>query len=303
MFYIDKVYSRHKWTRQQVERKLETNKVSNFTNLPRNVVAEKQETTIELSTDHLGYEFLSYVSQRNPTYKFYVETVHSPARGRCVNSILVFDEGECVGSIERQDTYTYGFFNDRISNDIRRGECKRTSKLSTAKNIFTTYFYKMTLMESMQVVQGAVKEALREKTWNSERTYQSLVEGLQKFVTKQLKDQDPVLIDYLELSGQKKLLGEYADVREAKEEHKQLQQQLQDKKGFYVYMADDEYRLWDEERPAVKRLKRTELSRPILTALGLLKVADKLTVINNVGFKVNDKTFFILKEVTLDFDN
>jgi hypothetical protein len=61
--------------------------------------------------------------------------------------------------------------------------------------------------------------------------------------------------------------------------------------------------LWGDDSTIVKRCKRTDLSSDILTALGLLKVAEAKTVMEGVGFKISDNSFYILKEVTLEFDD
>jgi hypothetical protein len=215
----------------------------------------------------------------------------------------VFDVDEPVGSIEYGDAGTYCFYNNRISNDLMRGSCRRTTKLAVAKKIFSSYFYGVTLLERMQKVRSSVREKLYENKWTTDSQHNSIMSDLQRFVEKEFTSQDSTLLQYLETAGQKELLTRYATTKEDKEVANCLKKSMDNDKGLFVLVEGDTYCTWEQQELTPRRIKRVDLSPDMRIALGLLKVADQGTVVDGAGYKINDNAFFIMKEVNLEFDD
>jgi archaeosine-15-forming tRNA-guanine transglycosylase len=308
MLTIENVYTRRKQYVQTIKQLFKDKKVINFTNLPRNVFTEGDPTSKDsmrsVHTEGLHYEFILFVSQQNPDLKFYTECrTEGLLRGG-----FVFKEDECLGEIRQEHTptehpYALGFYNDRIYNDVQKGECKKTTKLNVAKKIFTNYFYGLTVLERMITVKEKVRVGLNDDKWERERNHKKVFDELQLFVKEEFRKQDSKFIEYLVTTPKEELIKRYKDVTAHKKLTEGLEKHVKNKEGFYVLLQGDEYHLWGDDSTIVKRCKRTDLSSDILTALGLLKVAEAKTVMEGVGFKISDNSFYILKEVTLEFDD
>jgi len=315
--FVEKVFQRHNHVLQKAQTLFDKKKTIGFKNMPRNVHTSAEELTSEdydkkitptlserdlYSKSDYGCEFLLHVAQRNPSYKFYI-TLSSGRGAYYIATIFVFDVDEAVGSMEYYSAGAYSFHNNRISNDLMRGKAKKTTKLAAAKKIFTSYFYGLTLKERMQKVQNTVHENLYENKWSTDNQHSSVMSDLQRFVEKEFTAQDSALLQYLETAGQKELLARYVATKENRELTARLDKNIKGGKGLYVLVQGDTYCTWDAEGAATpQRIKRAELSPDMRTALGLLKVADKGTVVDGAGYKVNDRSFFIMKEVHLEFD-
>ena len=312
---IEKVFSRHSGTVKNAKTLFEKKKTVGFKNMPRNVHTSLQELTSEdydknihptlAERGHIDYgcKFLLYVAQRNPSYKFYL-TLSRGTGEYYIDAIFVFDVDEAVGSMEYYSAGTYEFHNNRISNALLRGSAKKTTKLAAAKGIFTNYFYGLTLRERMQQVQHAVHDNVYENKWSTDNHHSSIMSDLQRFVEKEFTSQESTLLQYLETVGQKELLTRYVSAEENRELTARLDKNIKGGKGLYVLVQGDTYCTWDaaaENTP--RRVKRVDLSSDMRTALGLLKVAEKGTVVDGAGYKVNDNSFFIMKEVNLEFDD
>ena len=315
--FVEKVFQRHSHMVKTAKTLFEKKKTIGFKNMPRNVHASAEELNSEdyekkitptlaerelYSKGDYGCEFLLHVAQRNPSYKFYITL--SRGRGEYyIDTILVFDVDEAVGSMEYYSAGTYEFHNNRISNDLLRGSAKKTTKVAAAKRIFTSYFYGLTLRERLQQVQHAVHENLYENKWSTDNQHSSIMSDLTRFVEKEFTAQDSTLLQYLETAGQKELLARYVSTKENREIATRLTKSIKAGKGLYVLVQGDTYCTWDAEGDATpQRIKRVDLSSDMRTALGLLKVAEKGTVVDGAGYKVNDRSFFIMKEVNLEFD-
>ena len=315
--FVEKVFQRHNHVLQKAQTLFDKKKTIGFKNMPRNVHTSAEELNSEdyekkltptlserdlYSKGDYGCEFLLQIAQRNPSYKFY--TTLSRGRGAYyIDTIFVFDVDEPVGSMEYYSAGAYSFHNNRISNDLLRGNAKKTTKLAAAKKIFTSYFYGLTLKERMQKVQHTVHENLYENKWSTDNQHNSIMSDLQRFVEKEFTAQDSALLQYLETAGQKELLARYVSTKENREIAKRLKKSMKEGKGLYVLVQGDTYCTWDAEtEDTPRRIKRVDLSSEMRTALGLLKVADKGTVVDGAGYKVNDRSFFIMKEMNLEFD-
>lgn len=319
MNYVEKVYSRNSHSIRKIESLFKEKDTIGVKNMPRNVHTSNYQLSFEdrkstptppiLKKRNLSYgfdygcEFLLHVAYRNPSYKFFINISRLAEAGvYCISNIFVFDVDEPVGSIEYGDAGTYCFYNNRISSDLARRSFRKTTKLTVAKKIFISYFYGVTLLERMQKVRTSVREKLYENKWTTDSQHNSIMSDLQRFVEKQFDVQDSMLIHYLENAGQKELSTRYAATKEDKEVANSLKKNMDNDKGLFVLVEGDTYCTWEQKESTPRRINRVDLPPDMRTALGLLKVADQGTVVDGVGYKINDNAFFIMKEVNLEFD-
>ena len=149
--------------------------IGSFTNLPRNVLYLQNTVDpvelIDRDYHDFSLSFFPYLAERHPEYTFYLEANHSGGNRVYMTQALVLADKECLGRIEWSHyNDAMEFYNQRVSEDIRRGSCKKTSKIATAKNIFARYFYPLTLQEEMDEVQSDVWSALSDHNYSLRRT-------------------------------------------------------------------------------------------------------------------------------------
>ena len=293
-----------------------------FSNMPRNVFHNRRGSDqIELEQrNHLDIApaLLLYLSQHYNNYSFYVKTREEykdgggSESGIVMRNIYVFDSGEAVGVISRGERYSNNqngleFENKRISWDLKRGSAKKTSKLNAAKSIFAKYFYRMTMREHMESLAAEIRYEVSNAMYNMRTEYATAERRLMEFLRKEVEQNNQLVMTCIETLGEASLIDSYNATQEAVTAAGNLEKLIENQKGYYVMLKDDEYISWrkgdSDALNQPKRLKREEMPENMRMALGLLKLAEPKTFVHEAGFKVSENKFFLLDEVQLEFDN
>ena len=309
------VYSNSRYTVNNILEAIKRGNIRYYTNMPRNVFRAQQiagpepEPTVALGNRNkigLGVSFLSDVAPRYPNCSFvtFTDNMYSVDRGYIVylRSMFVFAEDEPLGCIEAVDEKLV-FNNNRISDDVKRGNSKKTSKLSTAKAIFAKYFYGMTTLEHMQnVVSGAA--ALSGNTAHDLMRKERLASvAINELVAKKLAQGSQALMDFFVSEGETDIVDNLKAAKEEREVVRRIEQAMEANAGFYLMVKDDHYYTHRVGETTPKRYKRGDMPESMRTAFALLKLAEKETYVGGAGLKVDDDKFFILDEVKLEFDD
>ena len=313
---MKKVYSSSIYTVNSMLESIKEGNIRYYTNMPRNVFRAQQvggpepEPTMALGNregSELGVSFLSDVAHRYPNYSFVTTTrnVYNFDSGDIVDlrGIYVFAGCEPLGYIEVEDGNLV-FSNNRISGDMKRGDSKKTSKLSTAKAIFAKYFYGMTTLEHMQnVVSGAA--ALSGNTVHDlMRKERRASAAINELVAKKLAQGSQALMDFFASEGETGIIDEFKAAKEEREVVRHIEKAMEAHAGFYLMVKDDySYYTHRVGETTPKRYKRGDMPESMRTAFALLKLAEKETYVGGAGLKVDDDKFFILDEVQIEFDD
>jgi len=293
-----------------------------FSNMPRNVFHNRRGSDqIELEQrDRLDIApaLLLHLSQHYTNYSFYVKTKKEYKNGGASESgivmrtIYVFDNGEAVVVINRGEWHSNNqnglvFENQRIYKDLKRGSTKKTSKLHTAKSIFAKYFYRMTMREHMESLASDIGYEVNNAMYNMRNEHATAERRLMSFLRKEVEQNNQLVMTCIEKLGEASLIDSYNATQEAAKAASNLEKLINNRKGYYVMLKDDEYISWRKGDPNAlnqpKRLKREEMPENMRIALGLLKLAEHKTFVHEAGFKVSENKFFLLDEVQLEFDN
>ena len=289
-----------------------------FSNMPRNVYHNRNDTVpLEQRNDlDIAPALLLYLSQHYTNYSFYVKTrtrYNEKNEERIVmRNIYVFDNGEAVGVISRGERYSNNqngleFENKRISWDLKRGSAKKTSKLNAAKSIFAKYFYRMTMREHMESLAAEIRYEVSNAMYNMRNEHANAEHRLMAFLRKEVEQNNQLVMTCIETLGKASLIDSYNGNKEAVTAAGNLEKLIENQKGYYVMLKDDEYISWrkgdSDALNQPKRLKREEMPENMRMALGLLKLAEPKTFVHEAGFKVSENKFFLLDEVQLEFDN
>tara|TARA_R100001086_G_scaffold16786_4_gene8243 strand:- start:5091 stop:5999 length:909 start_codon:yes stop_codon:yes gene_type:complete len=289
---------------KRIREQIENKELGSFVNMPRNVLYwQNTVDPVELINRNyhdFSLNLFTYLAERYPEYTFYLEANHSEGNKVYMTQALVLAGEEGLGRVE----WSYysdqmEFYNERVTEDIRRGSCKKTSKLATAKNIFARYFYPLTLQEEMDGVESDVVSALSDHTYSLKRTRDNATRDIIDKLSVMLKQESSELFEFVNAHGMSKQLEARAKDKEAIEITKRLGDAVDDGKGQFILNKGDMYYSLNK---GVKRIKRDDLPEDVRTAVGLLKVAEDNTAIDGVGYKATADKFFIMEELNFDFD-
>ena len=309
------VYSRNRYTVKNILESIKEGNIRYYTNMPRNVFGAQQiggpepEPTVALGHRNrveLGVSFLSDVAPRYPNCNF-VTTIYSTYsfdNGDITDlrAIYALAGDEPLGVIE-VDGEKLAFYNDRINADVKRGDNKKTSKLSTAKAIFAKYFYGMTMLEHMKATAGDVAYEISSTLYNATRKLNHAEREVTAYLNTEIAQGSQPVIQLLADLGRGQMVDNINDARDEKRIVENLDQAVKDNAGYYVMLQGDDYFKWAAGESMPKRFKRDEMPSEMRTALGLLRIADKGTFVDGAGFKLADDKFFIRNEVKLEFDD
>lgn len=289
---------------KRIREQIENKELGSFVNMPRNVLYwQNTVDPVELiNRDYKDFSlsFFTYLAERHPEYTFYLEANHSEGNKVYMTQALVLADTECLGRVEwSYYSDAMEFYNERVTEDIRRGSCKKTSKLATAKNIFARYFYPLTLQEEMDEVESDVISALSDHTYSLKRTRDNATRDIIDKLSVMLKQESSELFEFVNAHGMSKQLEARAKDKEAISITKSLNDAVENDKGQFILNKGDMYYSLNK---GVKRIKRDDLPEDIRTAVGLLKVAEDNTAIDGVGYKATADKFFIMEELNFDFD-
>lgn len=298
------VYKRNGLRVKRMLRKIKDKEHGSFTNMPRNVLMDSvldPHQLINRNYADFTVGLLTHVATRHPEYTFWVDTVLDGDKKGYMKHMYVFNDEECLGKIDwSYYNDSMEFRNERVNADIKRGDCKKTSKISTAKNIFARYFYPLTLYEEMEAVELDVMGALADHTWSLKRGRDDASRDIIEVLTTMLRRETPELLEFVRANGMSKQLDSKTKDKEAIAITNSLNKSIEDSKGQFIFLKESMY--YSAAAGKVRRMKRDDLSEDVLTAIGLLKIAENNTAIDGVGYKATADKFYITEELNFDFD-
>lgn len=303
---IEAVYDTNRYrTRRELEN-IKEGEVKHFTNMPRNVFhTHTHRDDIAMKNDVWDmHNLLLHISERYPHYTFLTKAFESRLEDDGMmraTEIAVFSGEEPLGRLKTHYEQGIIFHNNRIQQEVKRGNGKRTTKLSVAKSIFAKYFYGITTNERMEVVAYEVNHKLNHTRYNLRSEQRTAEQAVQTFVRSKLDNQ--FLIDALQVMGGIDLVQKYQEITHELELVDTIDNVKSKDGGYYVLLENEEYFTWRNGMSTPKRLSRETMPQDLKLALGMLKLAEDDTFLAGAGFKLDQNKFFIRDEVQLEFDS
>lgn len=234
-----------------------------------------------------------------PLWKFEATKVDAYSLGSIkFTQFTVYSNGEDLGSIST-DTYT-GKYALRISNERIRKELDRksyyiTTNLNNAVLKVKKMFRPKSVAERVQEANKIARECIS-GIWSDGNSKLRQIEGkvqrasiqyvnnvaLDSFV-QHIRENDNSL--YLELLEKNKLDKERVEINK-------IIQDFDSKNTSLIIRGDNGYII--ERKDNISITTDEELSHELRAKLGMLKLVEPNIVIDNIGYKVDDKTFVIL---------
>jgi hypothetical protein len=300
---IEAVYDINRYrTRRELE-EIKEGEVKHFANMPRNVFhTQTYRGDLVMKNDVWNmHDLLLHVSERYPHYTFLTMGTVDADEMLWASEVGVYDGQEPLGRIESRKSQGIIFHNNRVQQEVRRGNGKKTTKLSVAKSIFAKYFYGITTNERMEVVAYEVSHKLNHTLYTLRAGQRSAEQAVQTFVRSKLDNQ--FLIDALQIMGGTDLVQKYQEVTHEIGLVDTIDKVKSKDGGYYVLLENEEYFTWRDGMSTPKRLSRETMPQDLKLALGMLKLAEDDTFLAGAGFKLDQNNFFIRDEVKLEFDS
>ena len=224
------------------------------------------------------------------------------------NKMWVYDGSEKLGSITYETRFTktdmryvvYLLNNERIMNKRERGEYDKTKDINKALKILAKSFGSKTISERMEEAFDQCVERVdsiaRQKGSNFNNEYRSLVHGLQKYLMvdkweeiKQIATDSGVDLTLLE-----RLPNVYEDYKIAQE----IDQCVDHRKGVVVIIHGNDYAVQSfstANGDIIDMFSTETLPDWIKRGVGMLKLVEPHNMIGNIGYKISDGAFFVMK--------
>jgi len=313
---FDKLY-RANGTVDELVAKIKNNTLNTFADMPSNVHhwrgeegGEKLEFDPEVISRYSGaakahrmtYHLLRHVAVKMPKLKFCVRVDYEGV----FDGMYVFDKLECVGHMGYEDTGALNFSNARIAEDLHRRSIMKTTSQSKAATIIRKYFYGMTKVETMRSMAGLMKAAV--SSAHSETIYkrrgakQRVTEELERAVFSNSQLAQAVL-QYFETTNQSHLMARYEDAKDDFELVEEAYNAQRSGNGLYVQAVGEEYQMWRKDSTRVQTCNRNSIPIKVRGALGMLKLADDNSFVNEVGFKMEAERFWITEELANELNS
>jgi len=225
------------------------------------------------------------------------------------NKLWVYDGSEKLGSITYETRFTktdmrytvYLLNNERIANKRERGEYDKTKNINKALKILAKSFGSKTISERIQeaLVQCVelVNVITRQKSNDFNNEYRNLVHGLQKYlmVDKWEEVKQIAMDSGVDLTLLERLPNTYEEYKIAQE----IDQCVDHRKGVVVIIHGNDYAVQSfsttNADPKVEMFSTETLPDWIKRGVGMLKLVEPHNMIGNIGYKVKDGAFFVMK--------
>jgi hypothetical protein len=248
------------------------------------------------------YNLLRHTAVKMPKLKFCVKLGYEEV----FDGMYVFDKLECVGHVGYEESGALNFANARISEDLHRRSIMKTASQSKAATILRKYFYGMTKVETMQSMAGLIKAAV--SSAHSETIYKR--RGAKQRVTEELEravfsdsQLSQAVLQYFEATNQSHLMAKYEDAKDDFELVEEAYNAQRLGKGLYVQAVGEEYQMWRKDSTRVQTCNRNSIPIKVRGALGMLKLADDNSFVNEVGFKMEAERFWIAEELANELNS
>lgn len=260
----------------------------------------------ECKVHNFAYEVLRHAAVKLPHLDFYVDLKYKTSS--VFKSVYVFEQSECVGFIFGSDTSTGAllFSNERIKASLRRGLNVKTASKNKAFAIIRKYFYGLTGLEKLRssahVLRNAVASAWSKTMSSYALTKLNVVAELKEelFSDAHLRQ---AAEQVLKAKGKLHLLEQFNSISEDHRLVGGIYNSQEQTRGMYVKKVGDQYCVWSPKNDKMRSYARDSLPVKVRGAVGMLKLAQDCSFIEDVGYKYNAEQFWLSEDIANELSN
>lgn len=209
----------------------------------------------------------------------------------------VYENREFLGTLEYEHSkngYSYSITNSRIQNKRERGNAARTKDMKKALKILSKEFGIKKMQERVAEAQENCANALHnfyhDKNRSFNHAYSYVHTTVEKYV---MSNWDTIKEIGLAKGADAKIIDNILSVYEEREIAAEFAKSFDTDGGVVVVIHGNDYAVKDKE--SISIYGTDNLPEWIKRGIGMLKLIDKKTAIANIGYKVDDQVFFVLK--------
>lgn len=233
--------------------------------------------------EFIGKRVRYHVRQERDTLEFY--------------QFDVYDNREKIGTLDYEVTNkgeSFALTNDRIENKRERGRSARTRDIKKALKILSKEFGAKKIDERLSEAQRACSHALEsfhhDRERQFDRVYAHIVNCLESHIMGNWDTvKEVALSNGAEAKAVDAAMGFYEDYKISK----LIRDAFNKKEGVVAIIHGNDYAVRDNDG---MRIYGTDtLPDWIKRGIGMLKLIERQNIISNVGFKIDEHAFFIMK--------
>lgn len=296
--------------------RLKNNTMHRFTNMPANVFHWRTfETAVEFSpkrptfgyaggtkAQELVYNLLRSLAPKMPHLNFCLDLDYDVG----FSEMFVYDGLECVGRVDFADTGALEFRNARIGETMLRRTSMKTLSVNKAASIIRKYFYGMTKIEKLgsvaSKITSAISSAHSDTSYKRRRAKSAVMEQLEEAITSNSQLSQAVA-QFFQEQGKSHVLDAYIDASDTHELVTEAYAMRGGETGLYVLAHPEEFHVYRKGDTRVRTFRREQLSDKARGALGMLKLSENNSFVDNVGFKYEADKFWVMEEIANEFNS
>lgn len=263
----------------------------------------------ECRVHNFAYALLRHAAIKLPHLAFYVD-LKQPGifTSGLFKSVYIFEQSECVGHIEGSDTVSGAllFFNERITASLRRGQKMKTANKNKAFAIIRKYFYGLTGLEKLQSSAHVLKTAVASAWSKTTSSYALTKSNVLAELTEELFSNAHLrhaAEQVLKAKGKLHLLEQFSSISEDHRLVSGVHNSQEQDRGMYVKKVGDQYCVWSPKNDKVRSYARDSLPVKVRGAVGMLKLAQDCSFIEDVGYKYDAEQFWLSEDIANELSN
>jgi len=296
--------------------RLKSNTMHRFTNMPVNVFHWRTfETAVEFPARRTNFGYAGATKAHELIHRLLLSLAPKmPRLNFCVDvdydvgfsEMFVYDGLECVGRVDFADTGALEFRNARIGQTMLRRTSMKTLSVNKAASIIRKYFYGITKIERLEAmankVTSAISSAHSETSYKKRRAKSAVMEQLEQAITSNAQLSQAVA-QFFQEQGKSHILAEYLDASDTHELVTEAYAMRGGEMGVYVLAHPEEFHVYRKGDTRVRTFRREQLSDKVRGALGMLKLSENNSFVDNVGFKYEADKFWVMEEIANEFNS
>ena len=223
--------------------------------------------------------------------------------GKCTaQGFYVYDGDELLGEIDFQFSsngdVVYVIENERIKDERQRGSAAKTKDMNKAIKILGKKFGAKTLSERLEIADTACTSGLYDvqshKTAKFLNAYGALTSHLHEYL---MSNWDTVKEIAISKGEKPETLEKIPEIYDAHVETKKIRNHHTNDKGVIVVIHGADYAVRELGKGGdnVTIYSTNDLPDWIKRGVGMLKLVEKDHLISNVGYKIDNASFFVMK--------
>jgi len=254
---------------------------------PEHLIAREEETEI---TNKTMFAFVQEVATKNPHLTFI-------GRSAILENVTVVVGEEVLGRIHENYDRQLEFSNKRIKQTVSRGNVKKTGKVPIAVKLFNKFFYPATVLEKAKLAHDDLTSSISSASYGADRELNKPRNHIKELIENMLRNNSQAFARFLTDVGELEVLKEYQECSADFDNIQTIREHAEKGKGIHVFRVGDKWGISDAHRKIISATTNERVPDELMGNFAMLKTVEDNTFIQEVGYKQNENSYWIYKEI------